>query len=819
MDIGRVQEREIIEEMRESYLDYAMSVIVARALPDVRDGLKPVHRRILFTMHEMGLTHAAKFRKCAAIVGDCLGKYHPHGDAAVYETLVRMAQDFAMRHPLVDGQGNFGSIDGDNAAAPRYTESRMTRIAEDLLKDIEKDTVDFRPNYDNTRDEPVVLPAAFPNLLVNGTVGIAVGMATNIPPHNLGETMAALVHLAGHPDATVEDLMAFVKGPDFPTAGSIFDTRAIREAYATGKGAILMRGTVDMEEGPRGSQIIITEIPYQVNKAELIVTMATLVQDKRIEGIRDIRDESDRDGMRIAIDLKSDAHPQKVLNNLYKRTDLEKNFNLNLLALVDGLQPQVLSLKDVLAQFLAHRTNVVTRRTRFDLTRTEERIHILEGLKKALDHIDRVIQTIKQSEDRERAHANLMKKFDLSDRQAAAILDMRLATLAGLERQKIEDELKEKMALARQLAALLKDPKRMLEAINQEFAEISARFSDPRRTKVVARAPGKLADEDLIPNEEVVIMLTRGGYIKRIKPENYRMQKRGGKGLIGIETKEEDVVEHLLLADTHADILFFTDAGKVYQVRAYDIPEGSRIAKGKTVAMILSVGPTEKVTSILAVPRGAKAKKNAPERDVKKYIVMLTDYGTIKKVEAGEFEAVRRNGLIALTLKKDDRLRWARLTGGGDELILVTSLGNAIRFSERDVRPMGRNAAGVTALRLKSGDTIVGMDVIDNPLVKTKGSLLVVMEHGFGKHTPVSNFKKQRRGGSGIKAANVTDKTGKVIGARIVREEEMELIAISRKGQVIRTELGSIPSLGRVTQGVRIMRAEVGDAVASMTTL
>jgi len=630
--------------------------------------------------------------------------------------------------------------------------------------------------------------------------------------------MDALIHLARSPDATVEDLMAFIKGPDFPTAGAIFDTRAIREAYTAGKGAILMRGTVDIEDGDRGAQIIITEIPYQVNKAELIITMAGLVQDKRLEGIRDIRDESDRDGLRIAIDLKSDAHPQKVLNNLYKYTDLEKNFNLNLLALVDGIQPQVLSLKDVLVQFLGHRTTVVTRRTRFDLARTEERIHILEGLKKALDHIDRVIQTIKQSEDRERAHANLMQKFDLSDRQATAILDMRLVTLAGLERQKIDDELKEKTALAKKLAALLKDPQKMREAIIQEFTEIRERYADPRRTKVVARAPGKLADEDLIPNEEVVIMLTRGGYIKRIKPENYRTQKRGGKGLIGIETKEEDVVEHLLLADTHADVLFFTDAGKVYQVRAYDIPEGSRTAKGKTVAMILAVGPDEKVTSVLAVPRGPKAK-GASEREGKKYIVMLTDYGTIKKVEAGEFETVRKSGLIALTLKKDDRLRWARLTTGGDELILVTALGNAIRFSERDVRPMGRNAAGVAALRLKAGDTIVGMDVIDDKDIKTKGQILVVMEHGFGKQTPVSSFKKQHRGGSGIKAANVTDKTGKVIGATIVWEDATELIAISRKGQVIRTELSSIPSLGRVTQGVRIMRAETGDAVASMTTL
>ncbi len=835
-DIGKVQQWEITNEMRDSYLDYAMSVIVMRALPDVRDGLKPVHRRILYAMHELGLTHNVKFRKSALVVGEVLGKYHPHSDVAVYDTMVRMAQDFSLRYPLVNGQGNFGSIDADAAAAMRYTEARMTHIAEELLKDIEKETIDYRGNYDDTRQEPVVLPAAVPNLLLNGTLGIAVGMATNIPPHNLGETIDALVHVIDNPDATADDLMEFIKGPDFPTGGIIFNEKEIRAAYATGKGSILTRGKADIEEGNKGYQIIVTEIPYQVNKAELITKIAELTQEKKIEGIRDLRDESDRDGLRVVVELKADAQPQRVLNNLYRHTDLEKTFHMNMLALVDGIQPQVLSIKNVLEEFAKHRVDVVTRRAKFDLARARERIHILEGLKKALDHIDRVIDTIRKSKDKEEAHANLMKRFDLSEIQATAILEMRLATLAGLERQKIEDELKEKQKLAASLQALLKDPKKILGAVKEELIEIKKKYGDERRTRVVRASPKELIAEDLIPDEEVVVMLTAGGYIKRIKPEHYRIQKRGGKGLIGIETKEEDVVEHLLTCTTHASLLFFTNTGKVYQVPCYEIPEGSRTAKGKAIFNFLSLGQSDQVTSILAIAKPqATSKKGAAqgpkELSDNSYIVMLTKHGIIKKVEAGSFENVRRNGLIAITLKNDDSLAWARITSGKDELILATKNGQAIRFPERDVRPMGRTAGGVTALRLKKDDEVVGVDVIPSfatavakamegkKATEGKQELLIIMENGYGKKTSLKEYKRQKRGGSGIKTAKVTSKTGALVSSRIVDAEGEELIAISRKGQVIRTSLGAIPKLGRATQGVRIMRMDSGDAVASITTL
>ncbi|MDZ4285993.1 MAG: DNA gyrase subunit A [Candidatus Sungbacteria bacterium] len=815
-DIGNIQKREITDEMRESYLDYAMSVIVARALPDVRDGLKPVHRRILYAMHELGLSYGAKHRKSALVVGEVLGKYHPHGDQAVYDSLVRMAQNFALRYPLVDGQGNFGSIDGDGAAAMRYTEVHMSRITDTLLNDIEKETVDFRENYDATRTEPIVLPSAIPNLLLNGTIGIAVGMATNIPPHNLTEVMAALIHLLDNPHATGDEVMDFVKGPDFPTGGIIFDEKSIRETYAAGRGAIVNRGKADIEEGTKGLQIVITEIPYQVNKSEMIEKMAELVTDKRIEGIRDIRDESDKDGLRVVIELKQDAQPQKVLNNLYKHTDLQKTFHLNMLALVDGLQPHVLSIKSVLEEFVKHRIDVVTRRTKFDLARTLDRIHILEGLKIALDHIDRVIKTIKESPNKEEAKVNLMKKFELSDIQATAILEMRLQTLAGLERQNIEDELKEKQALARELEALLKDPRKIRGVIKTESTEIVEKFGDERKTKVMKTSPREFADIDLIAEEEVMVVLTRGGYIKRIKPESYRMQKRGGKGLIGMETKEEDVVERLITCNTHAQLLFFTNDGKVYQVPAYEVPEGSRISKGKQIFNFLSMNQAEQVTSILAIrtEKGKKSKDSASN-----FVVMLTKDGIIKKVEANTFENVRRNGLIAITLNGTDRLGWARLTSGKDELILVTKQGQSIRFKEAEIRAMGRQAAGVHAMKLKKDDEVIGMDVIDNEKAKSKDEkILVMMENGFGKQTPLKQYKIQKRGGSGIKTAKITSKTGPAISAYIIDTEESELIAISRKGQVIRMEIGGIPTLGRATQGVRIMRMDAGDAIASVTT-
>lgn len=816
-DIGNIQKREITDEMRESYLDYAMSVIVARALPDVRDGLKPVHRRILYAMHEMGLGHAAKQRKSATVVGEVLGKYHPHGDQSVYDALVRLAQPFALRYPLVDGQGNFGSIDGDGAAAMRYTEVKMARITDMLLNDIEKDTVNFRENYDATRQEPIVLPSAIPNLLLNGTVGIAVGMATNIPPHNLNEVMDALIHLIDNPQSTGDEIMDFVKGPDFPTGGFIYDEKSIRETYAAGRGAIVNRGRAEIEKTAKSYQIIITEIPYQVNKSEMIEKMAELVTDKKIDGIRDIRDESDKDGLRVMIELKADAQPQKVLNNLYKHTDLQRTFHINMLALVDGLQPHVLSIKSVLEEFVKHRIEVVTRRTKFDLARTRDRIHILEGLKIALDHIDRVIETIKKSADKDEAKINLIKKFELSEIQATAILEMRLQTLAGLERQHIEDELKEKMALARSLEALLKDPRKIRDVIKRESIEIKEKFGDERKTKVVKSSPKEFADIDLIQEEDVMVVLTRGGYIKRIKPESYRMQKRGGKGLIGMETKEEDVVERLTTCNTHASLLFFTNSGKVYQVPAYEIPEASRTSKGKQIFNFLPLGINEQVTSILAV-ENKKGKKSAGTLE-KDFVVMLTKNGIMKKVEAETFENVRRSGLIAITLNADDRLGWARLTSGRDELILVTKQGQAIRFKESEIRAMGRQAAGVHAMRLKKEDEVVGMDVIahENPEARN-GKILVMMENGFGKQTSLKQYKTTKRGGSGIKTAKITSKTGPAISAYIIDAEESELVAISRKGQVIRTELSTIPALGRATQGVRIMRLEPGDGIASITT-
>src|SRR3989344_1853147 len=740
-DIGKIRQREIVDEMQESYLAYAMSVIVMRALPDVRDGFKPVHRRILYAMHEMGLRHNVKFTKCANIVGTVLGRYHPHGDNAVYDSLVRMAQDFSLRYPLIHGQGNFGSIDGDNAAAYRYTEARMTALAEEMLKDIEKETVPFIENYDGTRKEPMVFPAALPNLLLNGSVGIAVGMATNIPPHNLTEVVTALEHLSEHPKATSDDLMEFIKGPDFPTGGFIFNEKEIRQAYITGKGAILNRAKAEIvekgkTEGSRGSQIIISEIPYQVNKSELIERIAELVKEKKMEGIRDLRDESDKDGLRIVVDLRQDAFPQKVLNNLYKHTDLEKNFNLNMLALVDGIQPQTLSIKTVLEEYLKHRNVVITKRTEFELRRAKERAHILEGLKKALDHIDAIISTIKKSDDKEEAHRNLMAKFKFSELQATAILEMKLQALAGLERKKVEDELKEKLAFIKELESLLKDPKKISGVVKKELLDVKAKYGDERKTHLVKNAAREIEDEDLIPEEDTIIVLTQGGYIKRIKPDAYKVQKRGGKGVMGIETKEEDAVMHFITANTHSDILFFTNGGKVYQIKAYEVPEGSRVSKGKAIFNFLSLSQTEQITSVLAAPKKPTKKTEGGTG----FLVMVTKNGIIKKVDAHSFESVRKSGLIAIKLKKDDTLRWVKITSGKDELVLVTKLGKAIRFSERDVRPMGRNAAGVRAMRLGKGDDVVGMDIVSESADKKseKGNeLIVVTENGFGKRTPL----------------------------------------------------------------------------------
>ncbi|HVZ11306.1 MAG TPA: DNA gyrase subunit A [Candidatus Paceibacterota bacterium] len=802
-----IQPREITEEVQQSYLEYAMSVIVARALPDVRDGLKPVHRRILYAMHEAGLRSNVKYRKSATIVGDTMGRYHPHGDSAIYDTLARMAQDFSLRYPLVDGQGNFGSIDGDAPAAMRYTEARMAPITEKLLADIEKDTINFRDNYDGSRQEPTVLPTRVPNLLINGQIGIAVGMATNIPPHNLSEVLDAMVHLIDNEDADVKELMEFVKGPDFPTAGTIYNEQDIVNAYATGRGPVVMRGKAEIVENKKGFQIIVTEIPYQVNKSELIQHIAELVlgKEKKIDGIKDIRDESDKDGLRIAIDLKQDAFPRKILNQLFKYTELQKTFHFNMIALVDGIQPQVLGLKGMLEKFIDHRREVVTRRSRYELQKAKDRAHILEGLKKALDHIDEIIKIIRASSSKEDAAANLIKKFKFSDKQAAAILDMRLQALAGLERKKIEDELAEKLKLIAYLEDLLKSPKKILAVVKDEFKEIREQYGDERRTKVVKSALREIGEEELIPEEDSLFMITRDGYIKRMAPDTLRTQKRGGKGLIGMSTKEEDTISHFFLANTHDNILFFTNTGKVFQTKGYEVPESSRTAKGKAIVNFLQVSPNDQITAVVPIPKGQK----------RMYLFMATDHGIIKKVEMDAFDQVRRNGMIAIKLKGDDRLGWVLGTSGDDQIIMTTTAGNAIRFKEKDVRPMGRSAAGVLGVRLEKGQRVVGADVIPSGVEKGL-QLLAVMENGYGKRTDIKFYKLQKRGGHGIMTAKITPKTGDLVSAHVTSEENKELIAVSRKGQVIRTAIEGISVLGRATQGVRIMKMDAGDKLASV---
>lgn len=821
-----VQQQEIVDEMKNCFLDYAMSVIVARALPDVRDGLKPVHRRILYTMWESGLRSTSKFRKSATVVGDCLGKYHPHGDMAVYDAMVRLAQDFSMRYPLVQGQGNFGSLDGDAAAAHRYTECRLTPLAEEMMVDIDKDTVNWTDNYDGTRQEPIVFPSKLPQLLLNGQMGIAVGMATSIPPHNLSELVDGINYLIENPKAPVEDLLKLIKGPDFPTGGAIYDKQAILQAYSTGKGAIVNRATAEIVEEKKGShQIIITEIPFQVNKAALLETIADLVKEKKVEGIRDIRDESDKDGVRIVIDLKTDAYPQKVLNQLYKLTDLQKSFHLNLLALVEGLQPQVLSLKGILEQYIEHRYNVVTRRSQFDLAKAKERAHILEGLKEALDHIDAIITTIRRSADKEEAHQALCKKFKFTDAQASAILEMRLQTLAGLERKKIEDELAEKNKIIAELEALLKSPKKILGVIKDELAYLKEKYGDERRTRVYASPVGEFKEEDLVAQEECMITLTQGGYVKRINPKNYRAQKRGGKGITGITTREEDSVDDMFCVNTHDNLLFFTTTGRVFQTKAYEIPEASRVARGQALVNFLQLGPNEHVSSLVALKENIKNRKKGVAAVAgsaagdENYLIMATKGGIIKKSSVEEFSNVRRSGLIAMNLAKGDELLWAKSTTGSDELMLVTAKGQSIRFKEKDVRPMGRTASGVHAIKLKNGDEVISMDVIRSGKTEGKPMVLVVTENGFGKRTDLKQFKSQRRSGSGIKAAHVTPKTGPIVAARILNGSEQDLIAISEKGQVIRTALGSVSVLGRSTQGVRIMKMEAGDRVASIACI
>lgn len=1003
MEIGHIKKREITQEMKESYLDYAMSVIVSRALPDVRDGLKPVQRRILYAMHQMGLRHSVKFVKSARVTGEVLGKFHPHGDAPVYEAMARMAQDFSLRYPLVDGQGNWGcftgdtkisltdsrnisfvdlikefqngkknytytfnhqtesleiaeiknprltkkgaklvevvldngekikctpshllmlsdgsykeaqllkrgdslmplyfrfstnwiprlnnaleyfssfkeiinqarhynhkvvevrflteredvydltiekthnfalaagilvhnSIDGDPPAAMRYTECRMTALAEEILSDIEKDTVGFVDNYDATRKEPVVLPSRVPNLLINGTLGIAVGMATNIPPHNLGEVLDGLIYLIDNSDVSVKDLVELIKGPDFPTGGIIYNQEDILNAYAVGRGPLVSRAKVDIDESKpssrgrstelsRGPQvegkgnfrILVSEIPYQVNKADLIIKLAELVKDKKVEGIRDLRDESDREGLRIVIELKQDAYPRKVLNQLFKYTDLQKTFHFNMVALLDGIQPQTLGLKTILEKFIEHRRIVITRRTKFDLAQARARAHILEGLKKALDQIDEVIAAIKKSQTREDAFNNLIKKFKFTDKQTNAILEMRLQTLAGLERKKIDDELEEKKQLIAYLDGLLASPKKLMAVMKDEFIELKNKYADARKTKIVKSALKEIGEEELVPEEDALFVLTHGGYIKRMAPTELRTQKRGGKGLIGMVTREEDIVSHFFLANTHDNLLFFTASGKVFQTKGYEVPQAQRTSRGKSIVNFLNVSSQEAITAVVPLSKEQSAKGKAQ----KGFLFMATKEGVVKKVDVEEFENIRKTGLIAIKLYEGDWLNWVELSSGNDEILLVTSDGNAIRFKEKDVRSMGRPAAGVTGVKTAKDAKAVGMEVVSGEKLQ-KGQVLVVMENGYGKRADLKAFKVQRRAGRGVKTAKVTVKTGKIVSAQLVDPEQKEIIVISKKGQIIRTELKSVPLLGRATQGVRVMRLNAGDKVASVVVV
>lgn len=808
--IGKVQNRPIIQEMEESYLSYAMSVIVSRALPDVRDGLKPVQRRILYAMWRLGLKHGGRYRKSATVVGEVLGKYHPHGDSSVYEAMVRMAQDFSLRDPLVDGQGNFGSMDGDSAAAMRYTEAKLAALSSEILTDIDKETVPWVDNYDGSRKEPSYLPSKLPQLLVNGTTGIAVGMATNIPPHNLSEVIDGVNAYIENPDITIEELVKnHIKGPDFPTSGVIYNQGDIIEAYTTGRGGIVTRAKADIAEDKKGMfQIIISEITYQTNKSTLIQKIANLVKDGKLDGIRDIRDESDKDGVRIVIDLKKDAFPKKTLNKLYSMTELQKNFNFNMLALIDGTDPKILNLKAIIEHFVTHRQNIVTRRIQFELNKAKDRAHILEGLKKALDFIDEIIKTIKQSKTKEEAHANLMKQFSLSDRQTTAILEMKLQTLSGLERKKIEDELAEKLALIAKLEAILKNTKEILAIVSKELIEMKEKFGTPRKTKAMKGSVGDFSQEDLIPNEDTIISLTEDGYIKRLHPDTFKSQKRGGKGVIG-SIKEGDAVDKVLGITTHDELFLFTDTGKVFCLKAYEIPLSSRTSKGQAIVNFLQVSPEEKITSILAIPKDSKAQ----------YMIMQTVLGKIKKTSLQDFANVRRTGLIAIGLTKGDSLKWVGTTSGEDSIIICTRNAQSIKFPEKNVRPMGRNAAGVRSIKLKGDDHVVGMNVVSEEET-VRQQFLIITENGYGKRTPIGKYKLQTRGGSGIKTANITPKTGKVSAAHVIpSDEDSDLITSSNKGQIIRVPVQSISVLNRSTQGVRIMKLKKGEKVSASTVM
>lgn len=845
--IGNVRDTDIVTEMQKSYLDYAMSVIVARALPDVKDGLKPVHRRILYAMHQVGLHHTAKYKKSASVVGEVLGKYHPHGDAPVYEALVRLAQNFSMRYMLVDGQGNYGSVDGDPPAAMRYTECRLAGIADEMLLDIEKETVDFIPNFDGTIDEPVFLPAKLPNLLLMGSEGIAVGMATKIPPHNINEVISAILHLIDKTkiskvtkdksttppkeqvdltsiekkqqtvfqfDVTIDELMEHIQGPDFPTGGAIYDINEIKSAYATGRGKIVMRGKAEIEEIGQGkSAIAITELPYQVNKAVLVARIADLVKEKKLEGISDLRDESDRRGIRVYIELKRDARPKQVLNNLFKQTALQTTFPVNMVALVDNT-PQTCSLKLILEEYVKHRHDVIRRRSEFELRQAKAREHILEGLKIAVDHIDEVIQIIKKSKDSEEAKKNLMKRFGLSDIQTTAILDMQLRKLAALERQKIEDELAAIRETIAFLLDLLAHPEKILKVIREELTKLKEKFGDERRTRVFKSKVGEFSEEQLIANEDVIITMSESGYIKRLPRTTFKMQERGGKGVIGMTTKEEDTIDKIISAQTHDNMLFFTDRGRVYQVRVWDIPETSRQAKGQAVVNLINIESGEKVTSVLAYSLKRQEQK---EKGVE-YILMATKRGTIKKSKLSAYENIRRTGIVAIKLEKSDELTWARLTSGEDDILLVSHEGKSIRFGEAEVRPTARDTMGVRGILLKGEDFVVSVDVINDET--KKGDFLTIMEKGIGKKTAIRDFPKQKRGGQGVKVAEVKDKTGKVVVSQIVPSDTVSVILTSMKGQVVKLPIASVPRLGRATSGVILMRfADKQDTIAAATCL
>lgn len=792
------RERDIVAEMRSSFMDYAMSVIVSRALPDVRDGLKPVHRRILYAMSELGMTPDKPFKKSARIVGEVIGKYHPHGDSAVYETMVRMAQDFNLRYTLIEGHGNFGSIDGDSAAAMRYTEARLSKVAMELLRDLNKETVDFNPNYDGEEHEPAVLPARFPNLLVNGVSGIAVGMATNIPPHNLGEVIDGTIALIENPDITPIELMDYIKGPDFPTGAYILGRSGIRQAYTTGRGSVTMRAKTTIEEIGGKARILVHELPYQVNKAKLVEKIADLVRDKVIDGITDLRDESDRTGMRIVIELRRDVTPSVVLNNLFKHTPMQSNFGINMLAIV-GKEPKILNIRDVLYYYLQHQIEVIRRRTEYDLKKAEARAHILEGLRIALDHLDAVIALIRASRTTEEAREGLITQFNLSVEQAQAILDMRLQRLTGLEREKIENEYNELLGKIAEYKAILADEQLVLNIIRDELNEIKTRFSDDRRSEITIDMDN-IEDEDLIPREEVMVTITHTGYIKRLPVSTYRSQKRGGKGVIGMDTKEDDFVEHLFSTNSHHTLLFFTNKGKVYRLKAYEIPDLSRTARGTPIINLIQIEQGEIVNAVIPIE----------QFEGEQYLFFATKQGVVKKTPLNDYANIRKVGLIAIHLRDDDELIGVKLTNGKRDIIMGTSQGMSIRFPEEDVRSMGRGATGVKGIQLSKDDFVIDMDVVHE-----HHDVLIVTAQGYGKRTPIDDYRVQSRGGKGIKTLNITDKNGKVVGLKIVNDEE-DLMIITGAGTIIRTSIAGISTMGRNTQGVRLIHIRDEDEVATV---